>query len=188
MDDISDAGLLARWKQRDEQAFAALVSRHEAGLLRHARALTGAAGEDAVQETFLELAHRPPELPVGDPEHARALLSSWLHKVVRSRCMDAIRAETRRRDRETQAASGDMADGGQVAVDQGDTREAVRKALDGLPQDQREVLVLRLLGEKTYREIAEITGKKIGTVGWLVAEGVKTLGTRLGPLVKAGGA
>lgn len=188
MDDISDAGLLARWKQRDERAFAALVSRHEAGLLHHARALTGTAGEDAVQETFLELARRPPELPGGDPEQARALLSSWLHKVVRSRCMDVIRSETRRRDREAQAAAAEAADGGQSAVERGETREAVRKALETLPQDQREVLVLRLLGEKSYREIAEITGRKIGTVGWLVAEGVKTLGTRLGPLVKAGGA
>lgn len=188
MDDISDAGLLARWKQRDEQAFAALVSRHEAGLLHHARALTGTAGEDAVQETFLELARRPPELPAGDSEQARALLSSWLHKVVRSRCMDAIRAETRRRDREQRAASDERAEGGQRVVEQVDTREAVRRALETLPQDQREVLVLRLLGERSYREIAEITGKKIGTVGWLVAEGVKTLGSRLAPLMKAGGA
>jgi RNA polymerase sigma-70 factor (ECF subfamily) len=60
--------------------------------------------------------------------------------------------------------------------------------MEGLPPDQREVLVLRLLGGKSYREISGITGRKIGTVGWLVAEGVKSLGARLEPLVRAGGA
>ena len=43
------------------------------------------------------------------------------------------------------------------------------RALAPLAPEQREVLVLRLLGERCYKEIAEITGKKIGTVGWLSA-------------------
>ena len=64
-----------------------------------------------------------------------------------------------------------------------DTRAAVEQSLGRLPQDQCEVLVLRLLGEKSYREIAEITGKKIGTVGWLVSVGLKALGAELTPLL-----
>ena len=42
---------------------------------------------------------------------------------------------------------------------------------------------LRLLGEKSYREISEITGKKVGTVGWLVSVGLKALCVELGPLL-----
>ena len=98
--------------------------------------------------------------------------------------MDTVRSETRRRDREAHAAAGETIEGEQGAVERRDTHEAVRRAMDTLPQDQRAVLVLRLLGGKSYREIAEITGKKLGTVGWLVAEGVKTLGARLEPLMR----
>ncbi|MEY4775291.1 MAG: hypothetical protein RIT40_2326 [Planctomycetota bacterium] len=183
MDDLSDALLFARWAQRDEEAFAALVARYEGALLHHARALVGSAAEDAVQDAFLELARRPPQVP-NESQLARTHLSSWLHKVVRSRCMDTVRSETRRRDREAHAAAGETIEGEQGAVERRDTHEAVRRAMDTLPQDQREVLVLRLLGGKSYREIAEITGKKLGTVGWLVAEGVKTLGARLEPLMR----
>ena len=59
----------------------------------------------------------------------------------------------------------------------------MRRELARLPVDQREVLVLRLLDERSYKEIAEITGKKIGTVGWLISVGLKELGQRLGPLM-----
>ena len=45
------------------------------------------------------------------------------------------------------------------------------------------MLVLRLLGDKSYREIADITGKKIGTVGWLVSVGLKALSAELAPLL-----
>jgi DNA-directed RNA polymerase specialized sigma24 family protein len=42
------------------------------------------------------------------------------------------------------------------------------------------------LGERSYKEIAEITGKKLGTVGWLVSEGLARLSTSLAPLVQDG--
>ena len=50
--------------------------------------------------------------------------------------------------------------------------------------DQRDVLVLRLLGDKSYkRDRRAITGKKIGTVGWLVSVGLKALSQELEPLL-----
>ena len=38
---------------------------------------------------------------------------------------------------------------------------------------------------KSYKEIASITGKKIGTVGWLVSKGLKALSSELAPLLGA---
>lgn len=98
--------------------------------------------------------------------------------------MDTLRSETRRRRREEAAAGFEGAhDAGLARVDEGDTRDAVRRELEKLPADQREVLVLRLVAERSYKEIAEITGKKIGTVGWLISVGLQELGARLGPIV-----
>ena len=42
--------------------------------------------------------------------------------------------------------------------------------------------MLRLFDEKSYAEIAEITGRKVGTVGWLISVGMKALAEELAPL------
>jgi RNA polymerase sigma-70 factor (ECF subfamily) len=193
MDQRTDGDLLSSLKRGDRQALAALVERHQRVLLGHARALVGESGpfEDVVQEVYLKLLERPPELPTearGDADAERAHLRSWLHKVTRNCCMDTIRADSRRRSREEMAAAPAAAAkhvaAGAELVEQRDTRAAVERSLQRLPAEQREVLVLRLLGERSYKEIADITGKKIGTVGWLISEGLKSLSQHLAPLVE----
>lgn len=195
-DDPTDGVLLDRWRSGETAAFAALVERFQAPLLRHARSVLGGARsgggrghEDVVQEAFLKLAEAPPELPErcrGDAAAERAQLGAWLHTVTRNLCMDTLRADRRRQHRESEVAppAGSAAtDGGLAQVEAKDTRAAVHRSLDRLPQDQREVLVLRLLGEKSYSEIADITGRKVGTVGWLVSVGLKALSKELAPLL-----
>jgi RNA polymerase sigma-70 factor (ECF subfamily) len=190
----TDGDLLDRLRRGEGSALGGLVERHQAALLRHARALVGDDGshEDVVQETFLKLLERPPILPEGvrgraDAECAH--LSSWLHKVTRNGCMDTLRSHKRRRRREEAVAAPEVARRSHAAgadlVEERDTRAAVERGLARLPQDQREVLVLRLLSERSYKEIAEITGKKIGTVGWLISEGLHALAGHLAPLIEA---
>src|SRR5262245_5747485 len=187
MEPISDGRLLAQWSRGDSSAFEALIARHERALLRHARALLGErrAGEDVVQEVFLRLAQRPPELDEDvrdDPRAAAAVLASWLHQVLRNLCMDTKRSEMRRRRREQASAASEATSGGTETVDAADTKAAVERGLKRLPVDQREVLVLRLFDEKSYAEIAAITGRKVGTVGWLISVGMKALAAELAPL------
>lgn len=190
MDDRSDGHLLAAWGRGETLAFDTLVRRHQGPLLRHAAALLGEGGspEDAVQETFLRLAEKPPTLSAsaqGDPAAERAVLACWLHRVTRNLCLDAMRSERRRRKREEWVAAREESADGLTSVEEEETRQAVERSLSRLPADQREVLVLRLLGERTYKEIAEITGKKVGTIGWLISVGLKTLGRELAPLIGA---
>ncbi len=182
MDDRSDAALLRDWQRGATGAFDALVRRYQSPLLRHARALLGAgrSAEDVVQEAFLRLAQAPPRL---EEEPDGAPLASWLHRVTRNLCMDTSRTEARRRRREEAAAAHEAVAGGLPEVEADDTRAAVERGLARLPEDQREVLVLRLLGERSYKEIAAITGKKVGTIGWLVSVGLKALASELAPLV-----
>jgi len=185
----SDGELLRAHRAGDATAFTALVNEHQAALLRHARALLGpgSAYEDVVQDVFLKLAQSPPEIPVeadGDPRLERVHLLSWLHKVTRNGCMDTLRAERRRRRREHDVAASEAHEGGIGSIEERDTRAAVERELERLPVDQREVLVLRLLGDRSYKEIAEITGRPIGTVGWLVSLGLKALGAGLAPLLE----
>jgi RNA polymerase sigma factor (sigma-70 family) len=188
MDDPSDAALLAAYSAGDPRAFTGLVERHQGGLLRHARALLAdwRGGEDVVQEVFLRLARKPPEIPasaLGNPVSERAVLGSWLHRVTRNLCMDTLRSEKRRRRREEAVAPTEATAGGLDGVEAEDTRRAVEASLTKLSTDQREVLVLRLFGDKSYKEIAAITGKKVGTIGWLVSVGLKSQAAELAPLV-----
>ncbi len=189
MSSDSDGQLLRRWKSGDQTAFSLLVQRHQSALLRHARAILGAGSpyEDVVQDVFLKLAESPPDLPLevlGDPERERVQLLSWLHKVTRNACMDTIRSDTRRKRREHEVAESEAADGGLATIEERDTRALVEQELSKLPLDQREVVALRLMGERSYREIAEITGKNVGTVGWLISVGLKALGEGLEPLLE----
>lgn len=192
-DGRSDGELLDAFKGGDATAFGSLVARHQTVLLKHARALVGPAGpwEDAVQEAFLKLVERPPELPAearGRAPLERAHLLSWLHVVTRNVCMDAMRAESRRRRREEAAAASEAVSRAASPLEERDTVQAVERGLERLPGDQREVLVLRLLGGRSYREIADITGRKVGTVGWLISEGLKRLGAELEPLLEGASA
>lgn len=100
--------------------------------------------------------------------------------------MDVLRSESRRNHREKAVASREATPGGQNSVDAADTRSAVERSLKRLPEDQREVLFLRLLADRSYREIAEMTGKKAGTVGWLISTGLRALGEDLEPLLGMG--
>lgn len=173
--------LLERFRAGDVGAFTALVERFQAPLLRHARGILGmrSSPEDVVQEVFLRLAQAPPDLTGGHGQ-----LVAWLHTVTRNLCMDQTRSEVRRRRREHEAAARETTSGGLAAVDALDTRAAVEARLQGLPLAQREVLVLRLLEDKSYAEIAAITGKKVGTIGWLLSVGLKALSQDLAPLFR----
>ncbi|MEX1025860.1 MAG: sigma-70 family RNA polymerase sigma factor [Planctomycetota bacterium] len=175
-----DRVLLEAWRAGDVAAFEALVRRHQAPLLRHARVLVSYADdtEDVVQETLMKLVQAPPE-PRSDP----GALVAWLHRVARNLATDKVRAERRRKRREERSAQDERSPGGLDGVEADDTRRAVERGLARLPQEQSEVLALRLFGERSYDEIAAITGKKAGTVGWLLSVGMKALVVELGTLV-----
>ena len=183
-----DVELLRAHRAGDVESFTRLVERFQGSLLRHARMLllgraSAGAAEDAVQEVFLKLARNPP-----DPDDESIQLGAWLHRVTRNRCLDMLRSDTRRRDREVDVGTPETdrpLDPALAAVDAKDTRSAVERTLRKLPDDQREAVTLRLLEERSYTEIASIMGRKVGTVGWLISQGMKALATELSPLLKA---
>jgi len=61
-------------------------------------------------------------------------------------------------------------------------REACENAMrevDRLPDEQRHVLLLKIIQGLTLREISEITGLKIGTVNYRLTQALATLASRL---------
>lgn len=110
-------------------------------------------GDDVVQETFLELFQQPTA-----PENVVA----WLYKVVRHKSISAIRSNRRRQQREQQKSQRSANWFEEHPDEQLDARE-ITKQLQGLPDDQREVLVLKIWSQFTFSEIAELTDSSSST-------------------------
>jgi RNA polymerase sigma-70 factor (ECF subfamily) len=116
--------------------------------------------EDVVQEAFLRAYRFFPSFRGGDPR-------AWLLTIVRDACWTFLRAN---RGRETATNLEDVDEPADAAssVEEDLVRRAdgprLKRALDELPGEFREVIVLRELEELSYREIAEVAGIPLGTV------------------------
>ncbi|MDX1395945.1 MAG: RNA polymerase sigma factor, partial [Gemmatimonadota bacterium] len=70
--------------------------------------------------------------------------------------------------------------GAQEALEASEMNDRVRAALEELPDEQREAIVLRYLSELSYAEISETTGASANTVASRVYRGLRRLGALLG--------
>ena len=106
--------------------------------------------EDVTQEVFVVLWQHPDRF---DP--ARGTLRTWLGMLAYRRSVDRVREEDRRTQRETRSDRS-----APVASEVDDRLTAtwlssrVRDALDLLPAEQREAVMLAYYGDRTYRQVA----------------------------------
>jgi RNA polymerase sigma-70 factor (ECF subfamily) len=137
------------------------------------------AAEDIVQTAVLE-AHR------GFDGYRGGDAKAWLLAIVRREYM---RWSMRRRAGSANLESVDLSELAdrlpaevatpeQALLRQGEV-DAVRGAIDALPEPFRETIILRELEELSYREVAQITGTPIGTVMSRLARGRELLARRL---------
>ena len=172
--------LLARLRQGDEDAFAALYRKHRDAVYRYALLRTGSAASaaDVTQEAFLHLITRPEQY---DP--ARGSIAAWLCGVARN----LARRETQGREDATDP--GDFEDeSANAQVDActpverllaDEAAEQVRAALAAVAPHYRDVLILCELSEMSYAEAAQVCGIDIGTVRSRLSRGRAQLADRL---------
>src|SRR5579862_8757435 len=150
-------------EQNDRANFEEIVLPHLDAAYNLARWLTrnDQDAEDAVQEAYLRAFRFFPGFRGGD---ARA----WLMKIVRNSCYTWMHANRHQKDAiefDEELFSLDSRPlNPEEAALQTDNDAIVRKALEQLPVNAREVLVLRELQGMSYKEIADITGMPAGTV------------------------
>ena len=108
-------------------------------------------------------------------------LRSWVFTIAHRRLIDDWRKRSRRpqvTDDETDLAllpGGDAEDDALIRVG----TEDVHRMCAGLPDDQRSVLLLRVLADLTVEQVAEVMGRSIGSVKALQRRGLRTLRDRL---------
>lgn len=169
---MTDEEVMQRIACGDAVAGSELVIRYRAALVRFATVLLHDSGlaEDAVNETFRKLAARI-ELPSGAPR-------PWLYKVTRNECLDQLR---RRRNSPTGAESpsgfdpASSATGIGTRVARAERDDRIREAIWSMPDDYREVVVMKFYGEFSREEIAEILGESEAAVKGRLARGLEYL-------------
>lgn len=157
MPPASDEQLLADLRAGELAAFDRLYERYERRLFGYIRRIVAdqARAEDILQEVFMKVLQDA----TFDPERGR--FSAWLFKVARNACLMELR-RTRRRD-----AAYDRVPEPLAAPDLDevlDPSRRVEKALATLTEPQRQLLLLKQVGQLTYREIATVIGVAEGTV------------------------
>ena len=169
----SFAGVLESARVGAEWAWRALYADTAPGLLRYARASRAPDPEDVVGETFLRAVRG-----VGSFEGDESGFRAWLYVLARNRIMDEHRKLVRRRTEpvpvEVLAEIGPRADAETEAM-RALAEDHVRSVLDRLTPDQRDVLLLRILGGLTIEEVATVVGKRPGAVKALQARGIAAI-------------
>lgn len=152
--------LLERYIAGDAEAFETLVGLYEEKLFAFIARMIGDnhLAEDVFQQTFIKVAQKAAAFD------GRASFSTWLFRIARNAAVD----ELRKRGRERTHADPDK--GGMEGVPDPDalspleklTRdemaERVRRALERLPEPQREAFLLKEEGELDFGEIGLILG------------------------------
>ena len=183
----SDEDLMRRTAQGDKQAYALLYERYNRAVLSFLYRMLGNVEDvEAIgQEVFLRAfrfaaTYKYPQK-----------FSTWLFTIARNLAINNARRKKRSPVRnfaelklENLDTSGDPEVVARRATDDAETREEivrVLKAMDDLPPDQKEVIVLGIFQDLSYAQMEAITGAKAVTLRSRMFHGLKKLGKMLSP-------
>jgi RNA polymerase sigma-70 factor (ECF subfamily) len=172
--DTTDEALMIRFQSGDRSAFTLLVKKHQTPLYNFAmrQLRSGPVAEEVVQDAFVRVVQN-----AADFKH-EARFSTWLYTITRNLCIDQMRKRALRRhpslDEPKRAEEGEGPSLGEQTADSRanversavsvEIRERVLAAVEQLPDEQREVFLMREVSNLPFKEIAEIVGVPENTV------------------------
>ncbi len=176
VNDPSDNRVMDRVREGELAALAELFERHHRPLFRYFVHLGGSreTSEDLVQEVFVRiLKYRATFLPGAD-------FAPWMYQIARNTHTDAMR---KRRFEVIPGGANPVIDDAPSAEPLAEERigrrqetALLRRALDLLPDDKREILVLSRFQNLKYEQIAALLGCEVNTVKVRVFRAVRALG------------
>ena len=173
--EISDERLMLAFQAGDARAFETLVRKHRTPVFNFILRFVGhrARAEDVLQETWLKVVRSAGEYT------PKAKFTTWLYTIARNLCVDSARKESYRQvsslEAPTAGAEGEQGRPlGEGLPDSGASpergaynarlRPMLERALASLPEEQREVFILREYSGIPFKDIAEVTGVSENTV------------------------
>ncbi|MEU0830107.1 RNA polymerase sigma factor [Streptomyces sp. NPDC005969] len=178
MDDAELGVAVERAQQGDEEAFAAAYRLVHPGLLGYVRGLVGEDGEDVASDAWLEISR-----DLGRFRGDGAGFRGWTATIARHRALDHLRKQRRRprtalleRDILELPDSQDTAGSALEALS---TQQALA-LIRGLPREQAEAVLLRVVVGLDGPATARVLGKRVGAVRTSAYRGLKRLAEHLG--------
>ena len=165
-----EAQIVQRVLQGDVNAFEKLVLEYEKSVYAITQRMTGNAEDaaDMTQETFIK-AYNSLSSFRGDSK-----FSVWLYRIATNVCLDFLRSRSRKptvslsmEDDDGEEVELDIADESQSPerlLERGLTRDAVRRGLNALSPEYRQILLLREIQGLSYEEISDVLTLEVGTV------------------------
>lgn len=173
LESLSDEALLLAFRTGRDEAFDVLYRRYRVRVLRWLRNMLGSESlaDEVYNTTLYRIYGRLPEcLEPGQ-------FKRYLFKAAYNSCLNARRREQHlgRKHAEGRTWGGALDPGlsGQDPATRFEDRQLLvrmRELLERLPEDKRAALLLFHDDGLTYAEIAEILGKPVGTIRWLIHE------------------
>lgn len=175
MKETTDSELMRQVRGGRTAALATLFERHHARLYRYCVRMTGqrSAAEDLVQDVFMKM------LKYKATFRDDSELVPWMFGIGRNACLAHLRRTSDDRvpdrrlshERDVEAVPHEPPED----PENGDQHEIVRRALQRLPVERREVLVLSRYEFKSYEEIAVLLDCSVGAVKVRVHRAMKQL-------------
>jgi RNA polymerase sigma-70 factor (ECF subfamily) len=160
----SDVSLVGHWRDGDGQAGELLVARYCHPLMRYLRRLAGSdhVAEELHQQTWLSVLEH---LDKFDPNTGSGGFKAWLFRIATNKANDVWRSRGRERAakdglRLVTETEGPDAAHAMTGDEQGDK---LLRAIDQLPEAQKQVLLLRYYSEMKFVEIAQMLGCPLNT-------------------------
>jgi len=163
----TDAALVSAFLAGEESALQILISRYKDKLYTSIYMLVKDKylAEDLFQDAFLKMIRTMRE---GNYSEQGKFLP-WAMRVSHNLCMDYFR-RTRRKipvinqngEDVLQLLAG-LEDSSETHMERRQTQQSIRQLIEQLPEEQREVITLRIYGELSFKEIADLTSVSINT-------------------------
>jgi RNA polymerase sigma-70 factor (ECF subfamily) len=157
-----DAALAVRASKGDPSAFGTLYDRHLSAVYRYVyyRVRDDHEAEDLTSEVFMKALRA---IPRYEPRQA---FLAWLYRIARNSVIDHIRRGGRQVSFEDALLHPEVHNAVDPDIEllAGSDKATLRTALSRLTPLQQEVIVLRFLEGFSTDEIAQLTGKREGTI------------------------
>jgi RNA polymerase sigma-70 factor (ECF subfamily) len=163
MHDVNkDFDLIKKFIDGDESAFNRLVVKYQEKIYMHARRMTGnhLDADEIVQEVLMVLYNKLRTFEF------KSSLYTWIYTITNTRSINYLKKRTIKTFFSLDDIENRKSNVKDVLedIESKQELEKIEIALQKLPTKQREVFVMRNYDEMSYEEIAQITGKSVGTL------------------------
>ncbi|MCK5400420.1 MAG: sigma-70 family RNA polymerase sigma factor [Flavobacteriaceae bacterium] len=164
---ITDAVLVSNYINGDEQSLSVLIKRHKQKIYSfiYSKVFDRDITEDVFQDTFIKVIRT---LKLGKYNEEGKFLP-WTMRIAHNLIIDFFRKGNRMPTFQNTdefdifSVLSDNTLSAESTIIKNQIHSDVRKLVDELPNDQREVLMMRIFKDMSFKEISEVTGVSINT-------------------------